>query len=772
MSVHDADIALLHLSLHIENPRSIKPLSAFLHNHSSNLDCVPYLGSTLAMPLCKICGDLDDDFHQHTPFGDLCQSAALGCSSCALLRDGISEIIGAKLGISSIDNCSFTYSTIPGVTPDGTLPLHVEVKLDCYTIDLEFYSLKSAPCKWSSIGPAPHIFSFSGSEQYLDLARSWYQSCVTYDSDCGGGLVPTLPSRVIAVGSDDEAPKLYASKGERAQYAVLSHCWGNHQPLTTTQSTLNDRTTAIPLEIIPRTFQDAIIISRRLLIKYLWIDSLCIIQDSPSDWEVESSRMSLIYKDAALMISVDNSPDSRAGCFVTSLDRNISPVTIECEGLGGKRSLAFVRPRGERSDVISHVAGQPENWQLGRFVGHRFKQGSDYFLPVSPAPKTLHGREVLPATSRKSLLSLRGWTLQERLLARRILHCTGTELAWECRTYMRCECQERPEITRYNKSGSDGLYSNDRFLASNNDTEGKSLYLGRPEYALLNGPSKHYVLQWTNLVEEFTHRRLTFETDRLAALSGLAAIHSAANGDQYLFGLWKSTLAGDLLWEQGSRDRFESYEKVGGGRQAPEFAPSWSWASITGPVIWPLKDGSSQNVSISNKDDGSYGTAGFAITILEVVCRPRGKDPFGDGTGSILLSGYCIPGTLQWLENDSEMEELFFKPHTDLSLLTTIYGSVLDEEELLDDNFFGLLTVKLDDDLEVATEIDHEIVHRKDYICLYIHMRGFTGQFYSLLLQKLSYGQNIYRRVGLAWKDNGLLMSWEQHYSIETVTII
>jgi hypothetical protein len=74
-----------------------------------------------------------------------------------------------------------------------------------------------------------------------------------------------------------------AEKGERAQYAVLSHCWGGYQPLKTEESTLKERMKAIEFKELPRTFRDAIKITRSLLIDYLWIDSLCIIQDSVSD---------------------------------------------------------------------------------------------------------------------------------------------------------------------------------------------------------------------------------------------------------------------------------------------------------------------------------------------------------------------------------------------------------------------------------------------------------------------------------------------------------
>lgn len=86
----------------------------------------------------------------------------------------------------------------------------------------------------------------------------------------------TLPLRVIEVGPE---PKLYCTNGENAEYVALSHCWGSTQNLTTTTSSLAKRIEGIPWDDIPKTFQDAILLTRELGFAYIWIDSLCILQD-------------------------------------------------------------------------------------------------------------------------------------------------------------------------------------------------------------------------------------------------------------------------------------------------------------------------------------------------------------------------------------------------------------------------------------------------------------------------------------------------------------
>jgi hypothetical protein len=82
---------------------------------------------------------------------------------------------------------------------------------------------------------------------------------------------------------------------------------------------LNQFIECIDIAELPKTFQDAIEISRRLDIRFLWIDSLCIIQDSKEDWLKESVIMGDIYQHAYCNIAATAAPDGRTGCF---LERN------------------------------------------------------------------------------------------------------------------------------------------------------------------------------------------------------------------------------------------------------------------------------------------------------------------------------------------------------------------------------------------------------------------------------------------------------------------
>jgi hypothetical protein len=167
-------------------------------------------------------------------------------------------------------------------------------------------------------------------------------------------------------------------------YACLSHRWGGQCPLETTQRTLTDHKSNIPWTRLPITFQDAIAVARRLSIRYLWFDSLCIIQDDYDDWKVESALMADIYSNAliALAASGSNGPN---------------------EGLYFSRDQAYAH----------HALSAFEDTYVRRGLQH---------LPSD-----------LP-------LLTRGWVFQERLLSPRFLHFGRQELIWECMETRTCEC--------------------------------------------------------------------------------------------------------------------------------------------------------------------------------------------------------------------------------------------------------------------------------------------------------------------------------------------
>jgi hypothetical protein len=127
---------------------------------------------------------------------------------------------------------------------------------------------------------------------------------------------PLLPARVLDLqGTGDSKVSLKETNGERAPYITLSHCWGSVQPLITTTSTLHSHKDGIEWPHLPKSFQDAITITRGLDIRYIWIDSLCIVRGGGADWAAESVKMGTIYENSYLTIAATAATDGTNGCF-------------------------------------------------------------------------------------------------------------------------------------------------------------------------------------------------------------------------------------------------------------------------------------------------------------------------------------------------------------------------------------------------------------------------------------------------------------------------
>ncbi|KAG0651584.1 hypothetical protein D0Z07_1717 [Hyphodiscus hymeniophilus] len=132
------------------------------------------------------------------------------------------------------------------------------------------------------------------SKDCFQTASNWLQACLQHHSDCmKKDGYQQLPARVIDVGRPDGSgiPFLCNTNGGFGQWVALSHCWGQTDPLKTTSATIKKHEESLPMRDLPPLFRNAVIITRRLGYQYLWIDSLCIIQDSKADWQAESAHM-------------------------------------------------------------------------------------------------------------------------------------------------------------------------------------------------------------------------------------------------------------------------------------------------------------------------------------------------------------------------------------------------------------------------------------------------------------------------------------------------
>lgn len=467
----------------------------------------------------------------------------------------------------------------------------------------------------------------SSDTAYRRLA-AWLDNCVANHTACAVSISdPKLPTRVIDIHTSDRTSALVESHGRSGKYVALSHTWGRSPRLMTTKKTIEDLKRGVADSFLPKTFQDAIEITRRLKIKYLWIDCLCIIQDDPQDWEREAARMTYVYKNSHLTISASASSDSHSGCFpARKKDSYVSPST---------RSLGFETRRD---------ADGPHSYTL-QYQHPSQSDGPDevYFLeewlPGSKDPRPQDaqigsfGKLFDPIASEP--LSSRGWTLQERLLAPRVIHYATDQMYFECETEMLSECGFKFPTSNFNLNfclSAQTLKFEDHGIPQSGAV---SLIPGRP--ALKEGATRQKGGGWLSLVEEYSKRQLSVAQDKLSAVAGVARIIAESTHDHYFAGIWSNHLMEDLFWRVCTHEEYFKDDGEGRPKRRPargkrlgtavrpaEFrAPSWSWASIEAPVKFILLNYSklvaeARAISTTPSGSDSYGRVSGGFMDIEV----------------------------------------------------------------------------------------------------------------------------------------------------------
>ena len=486
----------------------------------------------------------------------------------------------------------------------------------------------------------------SASKFSFGRLEAWIRSC---NREHGASCAPwallsaRLPTRVLDVSIDPDFVRLVETSGQHGTYITLSHRWGGSGVITTELSTIEARKSGIPLSQLPRTFLDAVQIARRLNIRYLWIDSLCIIQDSTSDWEHESSKMADVYANSYLTIAASSSPDSNGGCFPSWDRRSRKPhVSPDSSSLG----MPFLANTAPLLDTRGDPPG-PRWMTTKRFVwldASRGDERSGLYIHVEWMPSSIlkrprpyfvggFGRRFDPLQHEP--LNSRGWTLQERLLSPRTLHYATDQMYWECEKTFFAE---------------DGSFFDPTFFSLNTTIYGQYTPLSergfrqRGTTSFIEGyplpmlaPKGRWRGGWLSHIESYSKRNLTKDGDKLPALSGLATFIASRTGDEYYAGLWRDHIIEDLHWRVYTRPEVrqggstvesedctllypapEGLKSVYGPKLcdvvAPSTyrAPSWSWASLDA------------NIKFVPLDFGRIRTEFISCHI-----RPAGMDAFG-----------------------------------------------------------------------------------------------------------------------------------------------
>lgn len=275
-------------------------------------------------------------------------------------------------------------------------------------------------------------------------------------------------------------------------YLTLSYRWPQKPITVLLSSTIDDFRRGASIDGLPRTFRDAITVARHFSIRYLWIDSLCIVQDSSDDWARESVRMHEVYANSSCNIaaSASNSPDG--GLFRSRVAKDALLGYIKVDFPGGS-------------------AKKFEIWD--QFYMDRLTQG--------------------PLTGR-------GWVFQERVLSSRVLHFCRSQIVWECFQMNKCEMFPKWSPCPTEASFSPGLKTVYAFFES----KSSSSFPKQEEKTM----SVDVYDQWNHLVAVYSRCDLTCPDDRLIAMSGVAEMYKKHTGDEFLAGLWKSRLIEGLNW--------------------------------------------------------------------------------------------------------------------------------------------------------------------------------------------------------------------------------
>jgi hypothetical protein len=275
---------------------------------------------------------------------------------------------------------------------------------------------------------------------------------------------------------------------------------------------------SIVLGELPQTFQDALAFTRELGMRYIWIDSLCIIQNSEEDWQRESAQMCQIYSNSFCNLAATSARDGSEGLFRRRDTRLLQSLPVRVGGM--------------KHNVVDY-----DMWER----------------QVEAAP-----------------LNRRAWVCQERILSPRSLHFSSTQVFWECNGSVACESFPLGLPSRIGRSSKRGI---NRII--NRVLEVPPNLPETPNSPNDPQPIASAYEAWYYIVEVYSKAALTFETDKLVAIGGIAAILQPILHDSYLAGLWRRHLAGDLLWR--CNYPYESKPKR-------YLAPSWSWASINDPI--------------------------------------------------------------------------------------------------------------------------------------------------------------------------------------------
>jgi Heterokaryon incompatibility protein (HET) len=295
----------------------------------------------------------------------------------------------------------------------------------------------------------------------------------------------------------------------------------------------------IPISELPVLYQDAVTACRKLGTRYIWIDSLCIIQDQEQDWIKEASTMERVYSNSLCNFEAAHAADGDGRLFFSRSEEKIKPLPVTVQ------------------------------W-------HRNGPLASFLIDISVhRDNDMHDAPLVG----------RAWVLQEQLQAARTLIFSSTQVHWVCRTQEASEMFPKgvPDLRRGDSLCSRSLAPRPlhflkKWIASDNP-----IYFDHWSMASASilSPWRGFCLSWRSIVLDYTSRSLTFEKDKLAAIAGLASVIQRKSKVQYIAGMWnvRFSIEFELCWRPKPQANGQPCFRPKQYR-----APTWSWASIEGTI--------------------------------------------------------------------------------------------------------------------------------------------------------------------------------------------
>jgi hypothetical protein len=229
----------------------------------------------------------------------------------------------------------------------------------------------------------------------LELPMRWYRECMASHSVCAPPDPTFRPTRLIEINNENSV-KLVITKNEDVHepYVAFSHCWGKAKTLKLIQENLLQLQSWFSDSELPTSYKEALLVCRSMGFRYIWIDSLCIIQDSSEDWQDEALVMKDVYRNSTMNLCATAAAENSGASFQSRDISLVAPLVLNDWMNDGDRT---------------------RRWCINNI------------------------QDMLNREIRESPLVSRAWVFQEQYLSRKILHMADSQFWWKCREKLACE---------------------------------------------------------------------------------------------------------------------------------------------------------------------------------------------------------------------------------------------------------------------------------------------------------------------------------------------